>query len=131
MPVANFKKIIILDSDKVFANSLKRLLKKRYPKNSFLVEDNLSAGVALIDQTGADLMISEWFFAEHSLAALLNEMVSYSDTAKLPKIILTAWPNRLSLSDLRSFGVVNVLDKKTYTIQQLFSIIDKLLTQAR
>lgn len=131
MPVANFKKIIILDSDKVFSSSLGRLLKKQYPKASFLIEDNLPSGMALIDRIEPDLIISEWFFAEHSLAALLNEMASYADTVKLPKIILTAWPNRISLSDLRPFGVIAILDKKTYTAQQLFSIIDKLLVKAR
>ena len=55
----------------------------------------------------------------------LNELVSYEDTARIPVVIISSLD--LAGQDLRSYGVVRVLDKAELTPADIRSLIRELL----
>ena len=56
----------------------------------------------------------------------MNELLSYSDTGKIPVVIVTS----LSLDDkdLSEYGVVGVLNKDTMKPEEIFSYVEKYVS---
>ena len=53
----------------------------------------------------------------------LNELVSYTDTAKIPIVIVSTL--NFKQQDLSEYGVVGTLDKATMTPQEIKNYVDK------
>ena len=54
---------------------------------------------------------------------LLNEMVSYEDTAQIPVVLITSL--ELKNRDLASYGVVGVLEKETMRPEDVRRYVEK------
>lgn len=110
-------KIILLDDDRWFAASLANSL--RYFGADVIVESNPRVIFDLINDGLPDVLVCDWHLGADNVMTLLNEMASYNDTLKLPKVILSASGRIIKLDDVAAFGVKFVFDKSTYSPSDL------------
>lgn len=121
------KRLLILDDDKLFAESLGWSLRLRLPWCDVVVTSDPTEALGLIDDLTIDLLITDLHLGVANCITLLNEMASYPDTLALPKVILSASGDRLDMADLRQYGVSAIYDKKTYNFADLVQAIRRLL----
>lgn len=115
-------KILLLDDDKWFADSLEQTL-----------SDVLSCDIKtvnspeqvfdLVSSWRPDCMIADMHLGGHNFMSLLNEMQGYPDTRLIRKMILSSSGRSIKQSDLSGYGVAAVLDKADYHINDLINFI--------
>ena len=101
------RKIYILDGDRLFSECLKIYLQGRFFVRYFPNPFEIMTG---IEEEIPDLIISEANLPGASVFSLLNELISYPDTAIIPIIILsdTKFPER----DLKDYNIKVILKKE-------------------
>lgn len=112
------KSVLLLEDDAWFADSLGRTLKKRGYKVTVVSKPDRVFDA--LDQGSYRTLIMDIHLGQLNALTLLNEMATYDDTLKLPKIILSASGHNIALADVRQFGVVAVLDKATYQMEDIW-----------
>lgn len=100
--------IFIIDSDRIMSDCIARAC-VGYEINQFY---DVYAVIKSID----DGIVPSLIFLDVMLTgpdgfSLLNELVSYDDTAKIPVVIVSML--KFKKEDLKSYGVVGVLNKET------------------
>ena len=118
--------IYVIDDDKIMCECIARACgnKERIRKFSNAIE----AMQALSDN---DKNVPKLIFLDILLDGpdgftFLNELVSYTDTATIPIVIVSSLD--FSNKDLTEYGVVGVLDKATMTPQEIKNYVDKYCT---
>ena len=107
--------IFVIDDDEIMAECIKRACNKREVKifsNAIEAMEEISEG-EIPKLIFLDILLDGpdgWTF--------LNEMVSYSDTAKIPIVIVSSLD--FSGKDLSAYGVVGVLNKETMRPEEIF-----------
>lgn len=77
------------------------------------VVPNALAAIDAVDDFQPEALILDVLLAGSTVFALLNELRSHNDTAKLPIILCTNIADQLDQTMLRDYGVVRVVDKST------------------
>jgi CheY-like chemotaxis protein len=111
--------IFVIDDDKIMAECVAKACGE---KGVRIFGDALAAVGALEDG------LPEMIFMDVMLTGpdgftMLNELISYPDTMKIPIVIVTAM--RLSSLDLSEYGVVGVLNKDTMTPTEIKEYVRK------
>ena len=119
--------ILLLEDDRWFADSLARSLQASLPATAVEITPSPEMAMLSIDQHMPDLLIADLHLGGRNFLTLLNELSSYPDTLKLPKMILSSSGNDLSLDDLREYGVAAVYDKRTYDYTDLVNNVRRVL----
>ena len=101
--------IFIIEDDPIMARCLARAIGK-VPTKMF--SDVISA-INAIDDELPDLIFLDILLSGPDGFTFLNELISYSDTARIPVVIVSSldFQNR----DLSIYGVVGTLNKDTMT----------------
>jgi len=81
----------------------------------------------LIDSYDYDLIIADVMLERGLVIDLLHELQSYDDTAKLPIVLCTSLAQRLSIDDVKPYGVVQILDKASLTPKLLRETVEELV----
>lgn len=105
------KRVLIIDDDTWFAESMARRLKGA----GFTVHaarDTL-AGLACIDEEKPHLVVLDMFMPGPNGIVLLHELQSHTDLAALPVVVCTNAAASLDEATLRPYGVRKLLDKTT------------------
>ena len=100
--------IYIVDDDLVMAKCIARACGEREVKifgNAIETMKAISAGEL------PDLMFLDVLLVGPDGFTLLNEMVSYEDTARVPVVLVTSL--EMAERDLSNYGVVGILEKET------------------
>lgn len=121
------KKVLVLEDDRLFADSLKQSLLNKLKNVEVAVAHEPVCALDLIDEDMPDLLLADLHLGDRNLLTLLNEMASYPDTLALPKIILSSSGRRLRIGDLTSYGVRAIYDKRTYDFNELVIKIWELI----
>ena len=121
------KKVLVLEDDRLFADSLKQSLLNKLKNVEVAVAHEPVWALDLIDEDMPDLLLADLHLGDRNLLTLLNEMASYPDTLALPKIILSSSGRRLRIGDLTSYGVRAIYDKRTYDFNELVVKIWELI----
>ena len=100
--------IFIVDDDRGFRGHLRRILRD-YVVYEF--GDGVAAMEALDDGELPNLVIFDVMLPATNCFAMLHEMQSYADTARVPILILSGVGESLDKESLQEYGVVGVLDK--------------------
>lgn len=108
-PTLVSRRIFIIEDDPLMAECVARALS---PYNIQIFHDAISATNALSDGL-PDLVFLDVLLNGPDGFTFLNEMISYSDTAKIPVIIVTSL--RLAELNLAHYGVRTILNKDTMT----------------
>lgn len=121
------KKVLVLEDDRLFADSLKQSLLSKLKNVEVTVAHEPARALDLIDEDMPDLLLADLHLGDRNLLTLLNEMASYPDTLALPKIILSSSGRQLRIGDLTSYGVRTIYDKRTYDFNELVVKIWELI----
>ena len=125
--LAKNKKVLVLEDDRLFADSLKQSLLNKLKNVEVAVAHEPVCALDLIDEDMPDLLLADLHLGDRNLLTLLNEMASYPDTLALPKIILSSSGRQLRIGDLISYGVRAIYDKRTYDFNELVVKIWELI----
>lgn len=119
-------KILLLDSDRWFADSLESDLSDF----SVIRLSDPDKAFDAIEKQQPDLILADVMLGARNLFALLHEMQSYLDTRDLPVVILSSLAGKIKLDDVKQMGVRAVIDKSDFTADSLAKTIkDILLTE--
>lgn len=119
--------IILIEDDQDFAGSLAASINDALDSARVVAVGDPRRAIELIDQLAPVLLIADVHLGATNVLTLLNELASYPDTLKLPKIVLSSSGRDLSMDDLRQYGVSAVYDKRTYQLPDLIVKIKELL----
>lgn len=97
--------IYIIEDNLIFANCIARYCDKKDVK----IFSNAIEAMNQIDKTFPDLIFLDVLLTGPDGFTFLNEIASYSDTAKIPIVIISSLD--LKDKDLSVYGVVGVLNK--------------------
>ncbi|MBR3252884.1 response regulator [Candidatus Saccharibacteria bacterium] len=114
--------IFVIDSEEVFGKCVVRALKK----NGFEAQlfNNAIEAMEEISRTGApDLVFIDVMLAGPDGFTFLNEMASYADTFETPIVIVSE--RGFLKFDLKAYGVVGILDKKTMKPEEVVEYANK------
>lgn len=112
--------IYVVDDDIVMAKCIARACGEcdvRIFGNAIEVMDAISGGEL------PDLMFLDVLLVGPDGFTLLNEMVSYIDTARIPVVIVTSL--EMGEKDLSNYGVVGVLEKETMKPEDVRRYVDE------
>ena len=109
--------IFIIDDDEVMAKCVERAVKKeaRIFSNGILAMEAISNGEI------PDLIFLDILLDGPDGFTFLNELVSYSDTQKIPVVLISSL--NFSGRDLSNYGVVGFLNKDTMTPEEIRSYV--------
>jgi len=105
----NVQKVLIVEDDLWLAEHYLRILSAVGYK--VLIAPHALAAIDAIDDDIPDAIILDMLLSGSTALALLNELQSYGDTGSIPIILCTNLASELSLEDLRSYGVRQIIDK--------------------
>ena len=114
--------IHIIDDDRLFANCLARHL-RAYETRIFT--NAIEAISALNDET-PPLIFLDILLDGPDGFTYLNELASYTETAKIPVVIISSLNLPKNLPD---YGVVKILNKSTLTPADVQSLAKKYVTK--
>lgn len=116
--------VLIVDDDQMMSECLSYVL----PEHKVQTCTDAIVALDLINQCLPDVLILDILLDGPDGFSLLNELLTYSDTAKIPVVIVSSLD--LSSQDLLHYGVVAVLHKETMTPATLQAAIQEALTHA-
>ena len=120
------KKILIIEDNTILADSFEIIM-----RSNFLISKVNSAQKAIleIDRNFPDLIFLDILLEGHSAFALLNELQSYTDTAKIPVVICSDLANEIDFESLKSFNVRHIFDKSQVSPKEIRTKIKEILDE--
>lgn len=104
------KKILIIDDDRWFADTIAKTLHGNGWK-TYIAPDG-AKGIEAIDDFKPDAVLLDVMLPGSTAPAILNELQSHIDLADLPIVLCTSIKSdEFDLTALKSYGVSAVLDK--------------------
>ena len=98
------------------------------PVELAVFNDGISA-MAAMNERLPDVLLLDIILSGPDGFALLNEMLSYPDTAKIPVVLISSLD--LSNRNLEHYGVVQTLDKSKMTPEDIYTAIKLALASGR
>ena len=135
MSPQNLKKIFIIDDDELFADCIKTAIFSAYknPESSQLKNRDKNVEICIyknaIDAINSlgdnlpDLIFLDILLPGPDGFTFLNELVSYSDTAKIPIILVTSL--ELDKFDLKLYGVKGILNKEKMKPEDVIYYVER------
>lgn len=111
--------IFVIDDDKVMGECVARACRE----DVRLFANAIEAMEALSDGMMPDLIFLDILLDGPDGFTFLNEMASYSDTAKIPVVVVTSLD--LGGQDLSVYGVVGMLSKETMRPEEVREYVEK------
>lgn len=122
--------ILLIEDDQWLADSFLAALHSRGHDVTQLSTAN--EAMVWIDKNRPELIIADILLSDHNTFTLFHELQSYQDTAGIPIIICTSLSTeKLSKADLKSYGIVEVLDKVSLTPEQLLLAVETHIPEER
>ncbi|RKV97818.1 MAG: response regulator [Candidatus Saccharimonas sp.] len=121
------KKLLIVEDDKNWADILCRYAAAVGAEARAVVSGGQA--MEMIDNWQPDAIVLDMLLAGETAVALLNELRSHADLARLP--IMVCSNTDVSLADLRSFGVRALLDKASMRPDEVRAIFSEVLDGAK
>lgn len=122
------KPILLIEDDQWLADSLLMALRSRGHKVTHL--STAHEAMDWINKHIPALIIADVLLGDHNTFTLFHELQSYPDTAIIPVIVCTSLDTRqLEQADMKSYGIVEVLDKATLTPERLLLAVESHLPE--
>ncbi len=117
------KKVLIVDDDTWLADSYRLVLVR--DGWEVAVATSAAEAINLIDDFHPKVVLLDVMLPASSAPALLNELQSHSDLATLPVILCSSLNlDEHRLSDLRHYGVKEVIDKTKTTPEAIVRAVE-------
>ena len=111
--------IFVIDDDEIMAKCIERAVKK----DVLVFYNALDAMAEIANGTMPDLIFLDILLDGPDGFTFLNELVSYSDTAKIPVVIVTSLD--LPQINYETYGVVGVLKKEEMLPEDVKGYVDR------
>lgn len=116
--------ILLIEDDQWLADSLLMTLRSRGHKVTQL--STAHEAMEWINKNVPALIVADVLLGDHNTFTLFHELQSYPDTAAIPVIVCTSLDTRqLEQADMKSYGIVEVLDKATLTPERLLLAVEE------
>lgn len=118
--------VLIIENDQWLGEHYKLLLER----SDFSVERVKDGHAAMlsVDARRPSVIVSNLLLDGPSLLALLHELQSYTDTAKIPVIACTSLVN-ISIEQLRPYGVCRLLNTATVHPREIIAAVKSVLDE--
>jgi PleD family two-component response regulator len=113
-------KVLILEDDKWFADSLGAILKPEFDVDICYNPEQI---FSVIEKWQPDVLLADVILGAKNLFVLLNEMQSYVDTRALPVVILSTAAKQIKIKDVAQYNVKKVLCKAEITPKVLRDVM--------
>lgn len=120
------KKLLIVEDDKNWADILCRYAEAVGTDTRVVVSGGQA--MEMIDNWQPDAIVLDMLLAGETAVALLNELRSHADLARLPIVVCSN--AGVNLADLRPFGVRALLDKASMHPDEVRAIFSEVLDGA-
>lgn len=120
------KKILIIEDNMILAENFERILRKNF---EILHANSAEKAILKIDKNLPDLILLDILLEGHSAFALLNELQSYVDTAKIPVIICSDLADELEIESLKHFNVRGIFEKSQFRPQELREKVGEIINE--
>ena len=120
------KKLLIVEDDKNWADILCRYAAAVGAEARVVVSGGQA--MEMIDNWQPDAIVLDMLLAGETAVALLNELKSHADLARLPIVVCSSAD--VNLEDLRPFGVRALLDKASMRPDEVRAIFSEVLDGA-
>ena len=124
MSIIDKPKILLIDDDIWQSDIYTNVLKNNYEIKS---TQNLNNAIRLIESWSPQLIIADVLLSGETIFTLLNELQSDIHLGKIPVVIITNIADRLSGTDLKAYGINNLLDKSKITPQDILAAARRIL----
>lgn len=121
------KKLLIVEDDKNWADILFRYAAAVGADTRVVVSGGQA--MEMIDNWQPDAIVLDMLLAGETAVALLNELRSHADLARLPVVVCSS--AGVNLADLRPFGVKVLLDKASMCPDEARVIFREVLDGAK
>ena len=121
------KKLLIVEDDKNWADILCGYAAAVGVEARAVVSGGQA--MEMIDNWQPDAIVLDMLLAGETAVALLNELRSHADLAKLPIVVCSSAD--VNLEDLRPFGVRALLDKASMRPDEVRAIFSEVLDGAK
>ena len=111
--------IFVIDDDEIMA----RCVAQAIDKKTQIFADVYTAMAAIADGVLPEMIFLDILLDGADGFTFLNELVSYTDTAKIPVVIISSLD--FSNKDLSMYGVVGVLDKSKMLPKDIKSYVEQ------
>ncbi len=115
--------IFVLDDDREMAECIARAA-----KTNVRIFGNAIEAINALNDDIPELIFLDILLDGPDGFTFLNELMSYSDTNKIPVVIVTSL--ELSSENLDSYGVVGVLNKDTMTPKEIRSYVEQYVKES-
>lgn len=105
--------VLIVEDNPWYGEYLQRVLTRRAISSQ--ITGDAIAALTAIDERRPDSIVLDVFLPGPNGFVLLHELRSHADIGRIPVVLYTQNTERLSLQELRSYGVGALLDKATTT----------------
>ncbi len=76
-----------------------------------------------------DLILLDILLEGHSAFALLNELQSYADTARIPVVVCSDLADELEMESLKHFNVRDIFEKSQFQPRELRERISEIINE--
>ncbi len=114
--------IFIIDDDEMFADCIKSAIKKHNKNIEIKTFTNALDAMNCLDDL-PDLIFLDILLPGPDGFTFLNELASYSDTAKIPIILVTSL--QLPETDLSIYGVRAILNKEKMKPEEVIAYVKR------
>ena len=130
-------RIFIIEDDKIMSECIARAVGKALPndaendvsEHNIYTFTNAVEAMAALDNNLPDLIFLDILLSGPNGFSFLNELISYSDTMKIPVVIVTSLD--LESRNLSHYGVVKILQKETMTPEMIMDMTKEVLNYAK
>ena len=119
------KRVLIVDDEPWQLGVYKRALESTF------VVDTASDGFAAMQKIETllpDAMVLDVLMPGNTVWALLQELQSHDDTAKIPTILITTMADEVALSQVKTYNVGAILDKTTLHPDDVRVAVEKVMS---
>ena len=113
--------IFVIDDDTIMANCIARATGRDL--SEIRIFGNIIDAINNLDEELPEMILMDVMLTGPDGFTLLNELASYSDTAKIPVVIISAFDFRCE--DLKDYGVVGVLNKEKMLPEEIREYVAK------
>lgn len=118
-------RVLIVESEPWLSEHFERLLVKQ--NFTVVTVSHAYAAMDVINEQRPDVIVMGLMLNGADGLALLHELQSYVDTAKVPVIVCSDRANELSLKDLQPYGVARLLDTGVMKPDDLPAVVRSVL----
>lgn len=122
-------KVLVVESEPWLGEQFQRTLQKHGFETG--LTSNAYSAIDMVDTMHPDIIVMGLLLSGAGGLGLLHELQSYTDTAKVPVIVCSDETARISLEELRPYGVQRVLDTGTMQPNDLAAAVRSVLGMTR